>query len=469
MKPGVEDRVFPEFSEKNSATAMACLAFSMGLGSLGVSIPYVALPALAEAFGASFEAVQWVVVAYLLSTTVLVVIVGRLADLIGAKPVLLAGLLVFAASSIICGVSSSLAVLVIGRALQGVGGAVLLTLSLAMTRRVAAPEQAGRAMGLLGTSSAIGTGLGPMLGGLLVDTFSWSAVFLALAPPALLAFWAASRFLPPETPQRLRLERLDLPGALALTGCLLAGTLALSHADGDEWRTSVALLAAAIVCGSLLAFIERRAAAPVIPLSELQESAFCASLAANALAAAVIISTLVVGPIYLTLSFGLDAALVGMVVAAGPIISALSGVPAGRLVDRWGADKALGGGLGQMALGMVALALAPRVAGLAGYLIALCILTPGYQLFLAGNNARVLMNAPETRRGAVSGLLTLARNLGLTVGASLAAAVFSFSAGSDIMSGASPAAVAFGATATFLLGSILMLIALVIVLRTQTN
>ncbi len=176
--------------------ALAALSLSMLLAALGTSIANVALPTLAQEFAASFQAVQWVVLAYLLAVTTLIVSVGRLGDLIGRRRLLRAGIALFTLASIGCGVAPALGWLIAARAVQGLGAAILLALSLAFVGEVVPPARTGSAMGLLGSMSAIGTALGPSLGGLLVAGPGWRAIFLLQAPLGLLAWWLAGRHLP---------------------------------------------------------------------------------------------------------------------------------------------------------------------------------------------------------------------------------------------------------------------------------
>ena len=175
---------------------MTTLALSMMLGSLGTSITNIALPALTEAFAAPFQDVQWVVVAYLAAMTVSVVIVGRLGDTQGLRRVLLAGLGLFSAASLLSGLAPDLRLLIGARVLQGIGAAFLVTLTIALVRETASQERMGRAMGLLGTMSALGTALGPSLGGVLVSVTGWRSIFLIQVALALLALILAFTCLP---------------------------------------------------------------------------------------------------------------------------------------------------------------------------------------------------------------------------------------------------------------------------------
>ena len=148
--------------------ALASLSLSMLLSSLGTSIANVGLPTLAEAFTASFQAIQWVVLAYLLAITTVIVSVGRLGDMVGRRRLLLAGIVLFTGASWLCGISPSLSMLIAARAAQGLGAAIMMALSMALLGETVPRERTGSAMGLLGTMSAIGTALGPSLGGLLI-------------------------------------------------------------------------------------------------------------------------------------------------------------------------------------------------------------------------------------------------------------------------------------------------------------
>ena len=185
-------------TERTACThwALAGLSLSMLLSSLGTSIANVALPTLAQAFGASFQQVQWVVLAYLLAITVLVVSAGRLGDIIGRRRLLLAGFVLFTAASVLCGAAPTLWLLIAARAAQGVGAAIMMALTMALVGEIVPKAKSGSAMGLLGTMSAIGTALGPSLGGVLIAGLGWRAIFLVNVPLGLLTLVLAHRGLP---------------------------------------------------------------------------------------------------------------------------------------------------------------------------------------------------------------------------------------------------------------------------------
>src|SRR6476646_4788070 len=159
--------------------ALAGLSLAILLASLGTSIANVALPTLARAFDASFQEAQWVVLAYLLASTTVIVSVGRLGDLPGRRRLLVAG------------IAPTLGTLIAARAAQGLGAAIMLALAMALVSEAVPAARTGRAMGLLGTMSAIGTALGPSLGGLLIAGLGWRWIFMINLPLGLLTFLLA--------------------------------------------------------------------------------------------------------------------------------------------------------------------------------------------------------------------------------------------------------------------------------------
>lgn len=393
-------------SERTRASVTIVLALAMLLASLGTSIANIALPALADAFSAPFTQVRAVVVAYLTALTVSVVIAGRLGDRRGLKPMLVTGLAIYLVASLLCAVAPNLWMLIGARALQGTGAAFLMTLAMALMRQTASEARVGRAMGLLGTVSALGTALGPSLGGLLIPLSGWRGIFWVQVPLAGLALLLAVKVL-----------------------------------QADPAR-------------------EKK---PSARLCSVMTRSLVPHLIVNLLVATVMMTTLVVGPFYLGIGLGLTLTQIGFVMAVGPVISIFSGVPSGRLVDALGSGHVLTIGLALLAAGAFLLALLPNMIGVAGYVLSIIMLTPGYQLFQAANNTAALADVPKEQRGTVSGLLSLSRNIGLIAGASAMSAVFAFGVGTERFDNATVLAIAAGMQLTFLLAGGMMIAAIVTV------
>ena len=359
---------------QSNRLAVAGLALATLLPSLGSSIANVALPTLSIHFAATFEAVRWVVLAYLIAMTVAMLFVGWLGDHVERRHLLVVGLAVSTAASLIASAAPSLRLVVAARAMQGVGAAIALALAMVFVGEAVPKERTGRAMGLLGAMSALGTALGPSLGGMMVDAFGWRCIFLANVPLGALAIVLVRRYLPSARPtpraQRSAFERL------------------------------------------------RSQFAP------FRDRHLRGSLTANLLVSAVLMATLVVGPFYLSQVLALDPASVGGVMSIGPVAAALFGVPAGRLVDHLGARRAVLVGLVGIAIGAAALALLPEALRLPGYIVPIVVVTTSYALFQAANNTEVMRDLGRDQRSVVSGALNLSRNLGLIGGTSLMGAVF---------------------------------------------
>ncbi|WP_448951381.1 MFS transporter [Labrys neptuniae] len=443
--------------------ALACLCLCILLSSLGTSIANVALPTLAVAFSASFEQVQWIVLAYLLAMTTLVVSVGRLGDIIGRRKLLLAGLVLFVAASALGALSPTFWLLVAARAVQGLGAAIMAALGMAIIGEAVPKEKTGSAMGLLGTMSAVGTALGPSLGGVLISAFGWRAIFLLNIPLGILAFGLACRFLPGDGDRsRDTGARFDGVGTLLLAATLPAYALAMTLGRGTPgWIGAVLLLATALGSG-LFVIVEARIRSPLIDLAAFRDEALSTNLITGALVATVMMTTFVVGPFYLSRVFGLGETVIGLVMAIGPIISMLSGVFAGRLVDRLGAPRIILIGLIEMAAGAMVVTVAGPIFGVVGYVAGIVVLTPGYQLFQAGNNTAVMAGIRPERRGVTSGLVNLSRNLGLITGASAMGAIFRFASGTGDFATAPAEAVQSGMQVTFAVTALLIAVAIIL-------
>jgi EmrB/QacA subfamily drug resistance transporter len=452
----------------STAAALTGLSLSMLMSSLGTSIANVALPTLAGAFAAPFQDVQWVVLAYLLAITTLVVSAGRLGDLTGRRRLLLGGVLLFTVASVLCGVAPTLGFLIAARAVQGAGAAVMMALTMAFVGDTVPKEKAGSAMGLLATMSAIGTALGPSLGGVLIAGLGWRAIFLVNLPLGLLTLLLAARTLPADRPKPDAVRAgFDPAGTLVLALTLAAYALAMTIGRGRFGPLNIALLLAAALGVGLFVRAERSAVSPLIRLAMFRDCLLRANLAASLLVATVVMATLVVGPFYLARALSLEPAMVGLVVSAGPLVVALAGVPAGRMTDRFGAARMTVAGLIVMATGCTTMAALPAALGIPGYLGPLVVITAGYALFQTANSTGVMADVAPERRGVMSGMLNLARNLGLITGASAMGAVFAMASGASDIAAADPEAVATGMRITFAVAAALIAGALGILMRSR--
>lgn len=453
----------------SSRWALVSLSLSVLLPSLGTSIANVALPRLAQEFAASLQEIQWIVLAYLLAITTLIVSAGRLGDIAGRRRSLLAGVFLFTAASALCSVAPTLWLLIAARAAQGLGAAIMMVLTMAVVGETIPNAKFGSAMGLLGTMSAIGTALGPSLGGVLISGLGWRAIFLANVPLGILTFFLALHSLPVDHRKpKVSRARFDNVGTLLLALTLAAYALAMTIGRGSFGPLNLALLSAAVVSAGAFVRAETRIASPLVPVALFRDIALSASLATSALVSTVMMATLVVGPFYLSHALGLRATPVGIVMSVGPLVAALSGVPAGRIVDRFGARSMVIVGLIGIATGAFILSMMPTALGIFGYTAPIVVLTASYAMFQAANNTAVMTDVRPDQRGTISGLLNLSRNLGSITGAAFMGAVFAYASPTIDITLARPEAVASGMRSTFAVSVLLIAVALAFSIKSRT-
>ena len=286
------------------------LALAVLLASLGTSSANVALPTLALAFGVPFGKVQWVVLAYLLAMTALLVAAGRFGDLIGRRRLFLAGLVLSAVASVACAVAPDLAALVAARSVQGAGAAVLMAMSFALVGEAVPGQRRGAAMGVLAAMSSLGTTLGPALGGFVLAGPGWRVLFLLNVPLAVAAGLIGWRHLPrPPSLPGPRQTGFDWPGMVLLAASLTAYAVALTpgQAGALGGGVSLGLLAAAAVGVALFLLRQARTPSPLLALDLFRDGVLDVGLATSALVSTVMMATLVTGPFYLSRALGLRA------------------------------------------------------------------------------------------------------------------------------------------------------------------
>lgn len=385
------------------------------LAGIDATVVNVALPAIGDELDADFTTLQWTVSAYALTLASFILLGGVLGDRFGRRRVFVTGVVWFALASLACGLAPSAPLLVAARALQGVGGALLMPGSLAMIQASFGPQDRARAIGAWSGLGGVATAAGPFLGGWLVDVASWRWVFLINAPLAALVVWIALRHVP-ESRDPGAGGRVDLAGA-ALGALGLGGLTYALISLGERGPGTGPLVAVALglVAGGAFVLVEQRAKQPMLPLRAFRSGQFSA---ANAV-------TFVVyggfGAVFLLLVFQLQVVSGFSPVAAGTAMLPITLVML-TLSARSGAIAARIGPRLQMSTGPVICALGlllmqrvgPQASYLADVLPAVLVFGLGLAVFVSPLTATALAAAPSEHAGLASGVNNaVARTAGL--------------------------------------------------------
>lgn len=395
------------------------------MAALDGSVVNTILPIVRGAFQSEVSAIQWVVTIYLLTLSGLLLTFGRLGDLRGHKSVYVWGFGLFVLSSALCGAAWSVTALVVFRALQAVGGAMLASNAPAIVTGNFPPQERGRAIGLASTMTYLGLTVGPSLGGWLTQAFGWRTVFYINVPVGALALTLSLLFIPKDSPADGG-QRFDLPGAAAFLAGLTSLLLGLNKGADWGWGSPavLGLLVGALLLLGIFVLIERRSPAPMLDLNLFRVPLFSTATAAAVLNYICIYSIIFLMPFYLIQGRGLNPAQAGLLLTAQPVIMAIAAPLSGALSDRIGSRGPGMIGMGLLAAGLFVLAGLGSGSGLWLAALGMAVAGSGTGTFIAPNTSALLGSAPKSRQGVASAVQATARNFGMVLGVGLAGAIF---------------------------------------------
>ena len=395
------------------------------MSALDASVVNTILPVMRTAFNSNVAAIEWVVTVYLLVLSGLLLTFGRLGDLRGHKTIYVWGFSIFIVSSALCGLAWSAPVLVIFRGLQAIGGAMLASNSPAIVTGNFAPEERGRAFGLVATMTYLGLTVGPSLGGWLTHAFGWRTIFYINVPVGLLALALSWYFIPKDTPAESG-QRFDLAGAAVFMAGLTALLLGLNK--GAEWGwvspAVLGLLLGALALLFVFIQVERRSPAPMLDLNLFRIPLFSTSTISAVLNYICVYSITFLLPFYLIQGRGLNPAQAGLLLTVQPVIMAISAPISGARSDRVGSRGPGMLGMGLLSLGLLLLSRLGPDSGFWLAALGLAVAGLGTGTFISPNTSALMGAAPRARQGIASGVQGAARNLGMVLGIGLAGAIF---------------------------------------------
>lgn len=413
----------------DSGGRRAAVTVVLGLGLVlftsTLTMVNVALPTLARDFNVDLPVVQWVALAYFIANTSLLLAAGRIADIIGHRLVYLAGMLIFAAASLGAAASGEIAWLIFWRVVQAVGASAALATGTALLVHVYPGSQRGRAMGYFGVSGALGSALGPWVGGSVLQIADWPVLFVIMAFLAIINFAGSIYVIPRMGGSGER--GFDWSGSILMAMWIGPGILALNYGMREGWGNVVTLMSTGTVVLALTAFVfrERGARVPLINLALFRSFDFSSGVFISVVGFAVGSCLTLLGPFIFENALGYSVADAGILLSISFGISVLVSAPAGYWTDHVGPHIPRTAGLlitmvGVGALAFIDIGWSPVHIG-----VVLGIFGIGQSLWSAPNRSMIMGSVARNQLGIAGGMLTAARQLGFASGQALFGGIFS--------------------------------------------
>ncbi|MCY0878032.1 MAG: DHA2 family efflux MFS transporter permease subunit [Firmicutes bacterium] len=388
------------------------------MAAVDASIVNVAIPDLAHYYNASASITGWVLIAYLLTLATLLTLFGRLADMLGRRPLYTFGFLVFIIGSAACGAAPSLGFLIVSRVFQAAGAAMLQANSVAIITATVPSNVRGRAIGFQGSAQAIGLSVGPAVGGALIALFGWRAIFYVNVPVGIIGTLMAAMILPKDKLTQTS-TTFDWWGAILFSPALVAVMLAVTIAPHVGWLSGevLGLFAATIVLLWLFILREKRFRAPLVDVRLFRIKIFTVGNVTGLLSYLVMFGVLFLMPFFFEKVGRFPSAIVGLLLTAVPIGMTVVSPQAGGLADRYGSRLLTTFGMATSGVGAALLAVMMAIhANLVLVIVGLLLVGAGLGMFTPPNNSSVMGSLPSERLGVGGGILNMARSLGMAFG-----------------------------------------------------
>src|SRR5436189_4293578 len=403
---------------------LGALSFAQFMSMLENTIVNVALPAIKSDLGIGTSELEWVVTAYALTFAVLLLTGGKLGDLLGRRFIFSIGLVVFTASSLACGLSSSATELIGARAVQGVGAALMMPATLSIISATFAARERGMAIGIWAGVSAMALAIGPLLGGIITEHISWNWIFFVNVPIGVLAVLAAI-FVVPESKDTSREQRLDLPGLVTSAIALFTLVFALIEAHRYGWTSALILSLFAISAVALAAFVllELHQRLPMLDLTLFKSGTFAGANLVAILVTLAMFGIFVFFPIYLQTYLGWSPVQAGAALLPWTVMIVIFAPIAGKLSDRVGSRWLMAGGMATVGLCCLELSTVAVDSTFWRLLPGFILGGLGMAFVMTPMSAAVMGAAPVDKAGVASGVLNTFRQVGVALGIAIMGAI----------------------------------------------
>ena len=404
--------------------AVVAVLAAIMMGVLDGTVMNVALPTLSKEFDVSASNIIWVVNAYQLVVTMMLLGFAAIGDVFGYKRVFLCGVSLFVTASALCAMSRSFEMLVFSRVLQGLGGACTMSINTALLRLIFPPHRLGRVMAANAVIVAVTAASGPTLGGAILSVGHWSWIFLMNIPLGLAALLLGWKLLPHNPPSK---ESKRLDGQSVVMNAVFFGLLIYTIEGIAHDGVSTLLLlqgVVTVIVGILYIRRQLQIPMPILPVDLFRIPIFSMSVGCSIACFTAQMMSLVSLPFFMQHTLGMSVAETGLMLTPWPLATTLTAPLAGRLIEK--VHPGVLGGIGMMVftLGLFLLSLLGKGTGLADLAWRMAVCGVGIGLFQTPNNVTITTSAPIQRSGGASGMLGTARVLGQTLGTAIVAIVF---------------------------------------------
>ncbi len=407
--------------------AMLAVAIAVSMSVLVTSIANIALPTIARDMHTTPAASIWVVNAYQLAVTVTLLPFASMGDIYGHRRVYVWGLAVYTAASLLCALAPSLPALVLGRVLQGFGGAGIMSVNGALVRFIYPRESLGRGIGFNALIVAGSSAAGPSVAAAIMSVLSWPWLFALQVPAGILSLWMARRYLPKTPLAGHPFDPLSAVLNAVTFGLFITALDGIGRGQGPA--TIMIEFTVSIIIGWYFVHRQFTLAAPMLPVDLFRRPVFALSVATAICAHAAQLIAFISLPFYFQYVSGLSPIEIGVLITPWPAALVIMAPIAGRLADRHSAGLLGGFGLAVMTLGLLLVLFMPEPPTRMEVAWRLAVCGIGFGFFQSPNNRLMIASAPRDRAGAGSGMLSTSRLLGQTTGSALVALVFGLTHG----------------------------------------
>lgn len=406
-------------NSKNKWIILVVVLMATFMSALDGSIVNVALPVMAKALNVTSAGIQLVVTSYLIAIVAFILIWGRLGDMLGKTKMFNLGIALFTLGSLLCGMTNSLPILILARVIQAIGAAGTMANNQGIITEVFPVNERGRALGMVGTAVALGSLVGPPLGGFMVAYTSWEYIFLINVPIGIITLFFAVKMLPKS--RKSENVKLDVPGSLLFMLFIipLFGAISKGQEMGFTHPVILAGLLVSVCAFIIFIIVENRQKSPLLHLEIFRDKLFSLSIFCGFLSFVAMFCSNIIQPFYLQDVLNYSPSATGLIIVFSPLVLAVVAPISGHISDKIGSEVLTFIGLSVLSLSLVLMATLNEYSSVISIVSFIVLMSMGSGLFQSPNNSLVMSTVPRNKLGIAGSVNGLVRNLGMITGIAL--------------------------------------------------